>query len=411
MESVEKLKEMQQAKKVVKMPIPFILTKDDNIKANSLKNAGLILEHDKVLIHTFAFNEFTHEIAVINDIPELRVQKGRMIDDYTPLIMRYIEDVYGVLFNRNIIEMAVVNEARKHTYNPVKDYFNACHQVWDGIKRAPDFLPTYLGADKSEITTLQTKLFFVGAVAKAFEPTTKFDFVLDLVGGQGAGKTTLLKKMAVDWYTDQFTDFKDKDNYSNMLRALIVNDDEMTATNNSDFANLKKFISMEKLEFRKSYGRNSELYDKNFVMARTTNELTYLKDKTGERRFLPILVDKERQVKHPVTELTQDDVIQLWGEFTDYYFDGFDFGITDYQNKILEKNRSKFMYVDEIEEQIEIFLDAYKRDFVSSNQIAKFLGIADLIKNRKIAKKIKYIMDNENEWVYTNYPKRGYKRK
>ncbi|BAX67871.1 VapE domain-containing protein [Latilactobacillus sakei] len=411
MESVKKLKEMQQAKKVVKMPIPFILTKDDNIKANSLKNAGLILEHDKVLIHTFAFNEFTHEIAVINDIPELRVQKGRMIDDYTPLIMRYIEDVYGVLFNRNIIEMAVVNEARKHTYNPVKDYFNACHQVWDGIKRAPDFLPTYLGADKSEITTLQTKLFFVGAVAKAFEPTTKFDFVLDLVGGQGAGKTTLLKKMAVDWYTDQFTDFKDKDNYSNMLRALIVNDDEMTATNNSDFANLKKFISMEKLEFRKSYGRNSELYDKNFVMARTTNELTYLKDKTGERRFLPILVDKERQVKHPVTELTQDDVIQLWGEFTDYYFDGFDFGITDYQNKILEKNRSKFMYVDEIEEQIEIFLDAYKRDFVSSNQIAKFLGIADLIKNRKIAKKIKYIMDNENEWVYTNYPKRGYKRK
>ena len=411
MESVKKLKEMQQAKKVVKMPIPFILTKDDNIKANSLKNAGLILEHDKVLIHTFAFNEFTHEIAVINDIPELRVQKGRMIDDYTPLIMRYIEDVYGVLFNRNIIEMAVVNEARKHTYNPVKDYFNACHQVWDGIKRAPDFLPTYLGADKSEITTLQTKLFFVGAVAKAFEPTTKFDFVLDLVGGQGAGKTTLLKKMAVDWYTDQFTDFKDKDNYSNMLRALIVNDDEMTATNNSDFANLKKFISMEKLEFRKSYGRNSELYDKNFVMARTTNELTYLKDKTGERRFLPILVDKERQVKHPVTELTQDDVIQLWGEFTDYYFDGFDFGITDYQNKILEKNRSKFMYVDEIEEQIEIFLDAYKQDFVSSNQIAKFLGIADLIKNRKIAKKIKYIMDNENEWVYTNYPKRGYKRK
>lgn len=411
MESVKKLKEMQQAKKVVKMPIPFILTKDDNIKANSLKNAGLILEHDKVLIHTFAFNEFTHEIAVIKDIPELRIEKGRMIDDYTPLIMRYIEDVYGVLFNRNIVEMAVINEARRHTYNPVKDYFNACHQAWDGTKRATDFLPIFLGAEKSEITTLQTELFFVGAVAKAFEPTTKFDFVLDLVGGQGAGKTTLLKKMAIDWYTDQFTDFKDKDNYSNMLRALIVNDDEMTATNNSDFANLKKFISMEKLEFRKSYGHNSELYDKNFVLARTTNELTYLKDKTGERRFLPILVNKEQQAKHPVTDLKQDEIIQLWGEFTDYYFEGFNFGLTDYQNKLLEKNRSNFMYVDEIEEQIEIFLDAYKRDFVSSNQIAKFLGIADLIKNRKIAKKIKYIMDNEDEWVYTNYPKRGYKRK
>ncbi len=51
----------------------------------------------------------------------------------------------------------------------------------------------------------------------------KFDYVLDLIGGQGAGKTTLLKKVSNGWYTDQFTDFENKDNYSNMLRALIIN--------------------------------------------------------------------------------------------------------------------------------------------------------------------------------------------
>lgn len=44
-----------------------------------------------------------------------------------------------------------------------------------------------------------------------------------------------------------YTDFKDKDSYMNMQRALIVNDDEMTATNNSDFETLKKFISSEEL--------------------------------------------------------------------------------------------------------------------------------------------------------------------
>ncbi|GKQ42940.1 hypothetical protein RD055328_08630 [Companilactobacillus sp. RD055328] len=411
MESMEQLKQMQKTKKVVNMPIPFLLTKDDNIKANSLKNIGLIFEHDKKLIHMFAFNEFTHEIAVIKDVKELNIRKGRMIDDYTPIIMRYVEDTYNVLFNRNLVEMAVINEARKHTYNPVKDYFEACYSVWDGEKRVSEFLPKYLGVEKSQVTTLQTKIFFTGAVAKAFEPSTKFDFVLDLVGGQGAGKTTLLKKMAVDWYTDQFTDFKDKDNYSNMLRALIVNDDEMTATNNSDFANLKKFISMESLEFRKSYGHNSETYDKNFVLARTTNELTYLKDKTGERRFLPNLVNKEKQIKHPVTDLTEEDVIQLWGEFTSYYYKGFDFGLTEHQSKILEKNREKFMYVDEVEEQIELFLADYKLKFVSSGQIGKFLGEENLVKNRKISKKIKYIMDNRNDWEYTNKPKRGYKRK
>ena len=83
----------------------------------------------------------------------------------------------------------------------------------------------------------------------------KFDYVLDLVGGQGAGKTTLLKKMGGKFYTDQFTDFRDKDSYAIMLRALIVNDDEMTASNNSSFEDLKKFVSAEQLEFRSPYNR------------------------------------------------------------------------------------------------------------------------------------------------------------
>ena len=37
-------------------------------------------------------------------------------------------------------------------------------------------------------------MWLVGAVAKVYEPFTKFDYVLDLVGGQGVGKTSLLQK-------------------------------------------------------------------------------------------------------------------------------------------------------------------------------------------------------------------------
>ncbi|TAT07607.1 virulence protein E, partial [Lactiplantibacillus plantarum] len=73
-------------------------------------------------------------------------------------------------------------------------------------------------------------------VAKAHNPKTKFDFVLDLVGGQGAGKTTFLQKIApLGYYTDQFSTFDNKDDYAVMRRALIINDDEMTATNNASF--------------------------------------------------------------------------------------------------------------------------------------------------------------------------------
>ena len=38
----------------------------------------------------------------------------------------------------------------------------------------------------------------------------------------------------------------------------------------------------------------------------------YLRDKTGERRFNPILVNPELQRKHPM-EMTEKQVDQIWG--------------------------------------------------------------------------------------------------
>lgn len=412
-ESMNILSEMQKKdkpKKIVNMPIPFELNAKDAIKSNSLKNIGLILERDPMLKNVFAFNDFTHEIGVVKDIPDLNIKKGQMLDDYDPAILRYVEDKYGVFFNRNLLQMAVTNDARKREYNPVTDYFDFVYMNWDGKKRVADFLPTFLGAEKSDITTLITKLFFTGAVSKAYEPDTKFDFVLDLVGGQGAGKTTFLIKMAKDWYTDQFSDFKDKDSYSVMLRNLIVNDDEMTATNNSSFESLKKFVSAQELEFRPPYGKNSIRYDKNFVLARTTNEMTYLKDRTGERRFLPIKVDSSKQLMSPFTDLTDEVIDQMWGEFTNYYQHGFSFGLTKEQENLLTEHREDFMYIDEVETKIDECLNDWPDDFVSSSQVAKYLGEENLVKNRRLAKKIKYVMDNKFGWTYVKNPKRGYRK-
>jgi predicted P-loop ATPase len=412
---MDKLSKMQRESKVVSMPINFALNAKGDIKTNSIRNIGLILEHDKVLRAIVALNDFTHEIGVVKDVKELHMDKGQMLSDYDPAILRYIEDNYDLFFNRNLLEMAITNDARKRKYNPAVDYFDFVYTEWDGKERVADLLPDFLGVEKSDITTLITKIFFTGAVSKAYEPETKFDFVLDLVGGQGAGKTTFLRKMAREWYTDQFTDFKDKDNFSVMLRSLIANDDEMTATNNSSFESLKKFVSAQELEFRPPYGHESIRYDKNFVLARTTNEMTYLKDKTGERRFLPVKVDARRQKKTPFDDLDDDLINQLWGEFTSYYQHGFTFGLTKNQDRLLSKHREQFMYIDEVEAQIEDFLQSYPDDFVSSKQIGKYMGEDNLVKNRRLSKKIKYVMDNKPHWEpkvkkINGKAKRGYKR-
>lgn len=383
---------------VVKKPIPFELNGQGNPKSNSLKNIGLILSQDSILHDTFKYNEFAYSIDVVRDIPELFIEKGQMDDSYMAMILRYIEDSYNIMFQERLLTMGITVEARQHPYNPVKDYMEQCYKDWDHKERIKDFLPVYLGVPTSEVTTLQTKLFLVGAVMKVYKPDSKFDWVFDLVGGQGVGKTTLLKKIAHGWYTDQFTDFKDKDNYANMLRALIVNDDEMTATNNSDFENLKKFVSAEELEFRPPYGRHTIRRPKNFVMARTTNESTYLKDKTGERRFLPNMADKSRAVANPVTDLDDEEVARIWGEAVALYKSGFSFILNKEQQKLIEDNRKSFMYIDETENQIERVLSTWSDDWIESSEIAQELGEDNLVRNRSLAKKIKYVMDNRNDW-------------
>lgn len=411
-EKVKKLQKVQEEEKVTSFPYPFLLNQYSKPKSNSLKNVGLILERDPMLKGTFAFNEFTHEIEIQKDVKQLNIEKGQMKDDYTPALMWYMESKFEVLFPKNLTEMAVINEARSHSYNPVKDYLEDCYSKWDKKPRLADFLPTFLGVEKSDVTTLQTKLFLVGAVTKVFNPRAKFDYVLDLAGGQGAGKTTLLKKLANGWYTDQFSDFKDKDSYVNMLRAWIVNDDEMTATARSSFEDLKKFASAEKLEFRKAYGRNTTNEYKNFVLARTTNQVQYLKDKTGSRRFLPNLVDKSKQMLHPVEYLDQNEVDQVWGEAMDLFRDGFSFNLSAAEEKMLDEHREQFVYIEPFEEQIDKFLENTNVQFITSFDIAdQALDIKNLATNPKMAKKIKYVMDNKEGWEYKRKTIKGIKRR
>ena len=404
-EKVDKVNEDNKKPK-----LNFDLTDKDTIKTTSTKNVALILQHDPNLKGILKFNRFTDEIDVVKPvtldltkqgIPKIVLQKGQLNDGIVNDIVLYISvsPEYKTTFKPNLVSQVIDSVARANSYNPVIDYFEKCLAKWDKKPRLDDFLQKYLGADESEATKLTVRLWFMGAVAKGYNPLTKFDYVLDLVGGQGIGKTTLLREIApCGFYTDQFNSFTDKDDKAELKNALIVNDDEMTASNRSSFEVVKKFITEQVFRYRPSYGKYIMTFNKGFVMARTTNEVQHLKDKSGDRRFLSIKCDEKRQRVHPVEGLKQEEIDQVWGEAVYLWKHTKDpFKLSPKQEAILTDNRQQFLATSEVEDEIKVLLDGQFKDrkFISNQEMrqALLIGLGREVKSKDI-KTMRYVMSH-----------------
>lgn len=416
---VKALKQQQEKdnRKVSLLRSLFILDTNHNIKRNSIKNVVAILENDPLFKGAFQYNEFSEENEITKDISELHIKKGNFIDAYDDEIANYIEsqeDYDHVIFDKNRIDSAINVVSRRNAFNPMLNYMNEAYNKWDKKRRLDDFFPIFLGVRKDETTTLITRLWFMGGVAKVYKPLTKIDFSLDLVGGQGVGKTTILQRIApFDLYTDQFNSFSNKDDIGNLIGMFIVNDDEMTASSNASFEEIKKFLTDKHFKYRPTYARHTREFTKKFIFARTTNNETYLKDKTGTRRFMPLMAHKNLQKLSPVTDLTPEYVQQLWGEAVWLYKNAKDpFILTKGQETLLENHRKNFEYVDGAEEELAdvLYNDFHNAEFISTHDLMLKLP---LYKD----KKIRYLMENVfnykgNQKKYINGKQvRGFRKK
>ncbi|MCT0448080.1 virulence-associated E family protein [Lactococcus lactis] len=412
------------------MPAKFQLTKDNSIKVNSSYNVLLALKHDHQLNTSLRYNEFNEDSEIVKPINlgGTKYEVGELPSDFESVLAVYFEQELDVVFTGVALRNGLDVFFSQKKYNPVKEYMEDCLKKWDGKSRINTLFSKYLGSEKTELIENISLIFLVAAVKKVYEPDFKFDYVLDLVGGQGIGKTSILQKLGGPWYTDSITDFQNKDNFELMIRSLIVNDDEMVASKKIGFAELKSFITKTNLRFRKAYARRAQEYPKKFVIARTTNEVAYLRDKTGERRFLPVMVGVEKQEQHPM-EMTDELVKQIWGEAMTLYQGGYPTTFSKEEEAELEIYREQFMYIDEIENLLDEYLDmkvpsdwsmmnnaqkyTFTQKYLNSNDSIEGVALQDKIatrdilanvfdsdaKNQKLAKKINYLMTNKTDWI------------
>lgn len=280
------------------------------IKA-TIDNIWLIIENDPNLRGKFALNEFAGRGEVLGDLPWSAFEKRRSwTDNDNQGLYWYFEKVYKITGNGKI-DSALSLHSEKHKFNEVRNYLASLQ--WDGIPRLDTLLIDYLGAEDTPYVRTVTRKAFTAAVSRAMEPGCKFDIMLILAGPQGIGKSTLLDKMSKGWFSDSIKSFEGKEASEILQGVWLVEVGELEAFKRTEEERIKQFLSQRVDRFRAAYGRHAKDYPRRCVFFGTTNAATFLRDRTGGRRFWPVDVGIHPRAKSVWADLDRE-LDQIWAE-------------------------------------------------------------------------------------------------
>ena len=289
------------------------------VPLSTINNVVIILGNDPNLKNKFALNEFAGRGEVLALLPwetptedeKTEYRRRLWSDTDTNNLYCYMEELYGIT-KRNVIDSALDIHSTKNKFNLVQDYIKALE--WDGTPRLDTLFIDYLGAEDDAYTRAVCRKSFTAAVARAMVPGCKFDNMLILCGRQGLGKSTLLDKMSRGWFNDSIRTFEGKEASELLPGVWIVEVAELDAFRKTDVSRIKQFLSLRADRYRAAYGRNMSEFPRRCVFFGTCNQMEFLQDTTGNRRFWPVDVGINNPAKRVWKDLTDEVIDQIWAE-------------------------------------------------------------------------------------------------
>lgn len=182
---------------------------------------------------------------------------------------------------------------------------------WDGVNRIEEFLTTYLGVQPGPYARGVSRYIWSGMIAGILKPGSMLDMVPVLVGAQGTCKRSALKAMVLEegFYSDlKLTDRPDRLFQKAVSRTLLGWEFVRGIKGRSDSDDVKAIISCTYLERPDPDGEGMIRYLRRFMLMGTSNTWDFLRDQSGNRRFLPFNVGEIN-----LASLAADRE-QLWAE-------------------------------------------------------------------------------------------------
>tara|TARA_Y100000593_G_scaffold83521_2_gene157530 strand:+ start:32134 stop:34815 length:2682 start_codon:yes stop_codon:yes gene_type:complete len=301
------------------------LTQDGIIVANS-PNVAQIIQNDLRTRNSLEFNEFTErtvtrhplrtKMEYIADFHIADPVNGDVWEDiHTTSVRAMIESEngpgktgYGFKVSDRDMDSGIELAARKSKFHPVREYLESLSPAPEAV--AESLFTKFMGSPDTPYYREASRNWLVGAVARVYEPGSKFDYVPILHGAQGKGKSTFIRILACNWFGELKADFReDAKLVEQMFGCWIMEMPELSSINRSQVEDAKAFTSATETHVRLAWARRSKVFKRQCVFMGSTNDERFLIDSTGNRRWWPIEVLVEMIDNHAL--LRERDTI--WG--------------------------------------------------------------------------------------------------
>jgi predicted P-loop ATPase len=259
----------------------------------NLANAMLALRRDKALAKLFAYDMLYCGPMLTGPIPGAPEEESGyprpLTDVHAGFVQEYLQLAGLAKLGKDVTHQALDQRAAEFAFHPVRDYLESLK--WDGRPRLHNWMTYYFGVEPSPYVERVGVMFMVSLIARVYvRPFSKVDHVLVLEGLQGKLKSTACAVLGGKWFSDQLPNIDTKDASQHLRGKWLIEIPEMAALDKKEAAQLKAFITRNTERYRPPFGRKEVEEPRQCVFIATTNELEYLRDPTGARRFWPVTI-------------------------------------------------------------------------------------------------------------------------
>lgn len=248
--------------------------------------------NDPALQDFIVYNELKRNYQFLKDLDTIK-KNDVFTEEATSALKWYFIRIHDLQLSEILIKQFLHLMGQQKVINPVKDWLKTLK--WDGLHRLDSWLHLYSGCELNTYTSKVGVMMLCGAIQRIMEPGCKFDYMIILEGEQGIKKSMLFEVLGGAFY-DALTFTQNEIRLiENMQGSWIIEIADLSGFKKQEIEWLRGFITRRKDKCRLAYRRDPLDLGRHNIFVGTHNpsgDNEYLKDDTGNRRFLPISCGK-----------------------------------------------------------------------------------------------------------------------